>query len=373
MTMRKAKLDPLDEQTGELRRRVAAVQSALKKRRLDAMLVYDRHNTFYLTGLRCSLSFLLITPREAVLLLDGRYIEAGRSGIAHCEVRLLKEQRKSIAQWGREFGLRRVGFEGTTDWNTLSKWREFMPAVEWLEAGEVISRLRLIKSAAEARHIERSARLNDQVYADVLSAVRAGATEIDLRNQLRQRADAVGAEAQAFDAIIAAGAMSSRPHYEPQARPLDNNALLLIDMGLLVEGYCSDMTRVVGLGKPKARLRSIYEAVLAAQQKALAAVGPGVPCADLDAIAREELRRRKMAQYFTHGLGHGVGLEIHEAPTLNARSQEVLRPGMVVTIEPGVYLPGVGGVRIEDLVLVTRSGHKVLSHTPKLWRALELA
>jgi Xaa-Pro aminopeptidase len=165
--------------------------------------------------------------------------------------------------------------------------------------------------------------------------------------------------------------MSSRPHYVPQARPIGAGDLLLIDMGLVHGGYCSDMTRTVAVGrKPAARLVKAYSAVLEAQLQALDAVGPGIACAELDRIARASLKARKLARYFTHGLGHGVGLEIHEAPTLNGRSKEILRAGMVITIEPGVYLPGLGGIRIEDLVLVTRTGHKVLSRTPKQFQII---
>lgn len=197
---------------------------------------------------------------------------------------------------------------------------------------------------------------------------------MDLRNVIRHEADLRGADGLSFESIVAAGTMSSRPHYEPQARLLETGNLLLIDMGMRLAGYCSDMTRVVGLGRrPQARLVKAYRALLEAQEAALDAVGPGVACAELDRIARDKLKTSKLAKYFTHGLGHGVGLEIHEPPALNGRSKEILRPGMVITIEPGVYLPGVGGIRIEDLVLVTRSGHRVLSHSPKEFRLLPFA
>jgi Xaa-Pro aminopeptidase len=355
----------------ELKRRVRALQAGLKRARLDAMLVFDRANTLYLTGLRASLSYLMVTPREALLLVDGRYIEAARSQGAHCEVALFKDPPKDLARWQRRTGARKIGFEGSTPWETLERWREAMPGCEWNEAGEQIRRLRLIKSAAEIGAIGASARLNDRICELAMAAAVPGATEWDLRNAIRAEADRLGAEGLSFDTIVAGGAMGSRPHYSPQRRRLERGDLLLIDMGMVVDGYCSDMTRVVGLGKrPKKRLMRAYEAVLAAEEKALAEVAPGVACRDLDAIARETIRRRKFGRYFTHGLGHGVGLEIHEPPTLNARSREVLRAGMVVTIEPGVYLPGLGGVRIEDLVVVTKSGHKVLSRTPKAFRLL---
>lgn len=363
---------PIKDQEGA--RRIARLQSELKRRRLDAMIVFGRANTFYLTGLHCSLSYLFVMPREAVLLVDGRYIEAARSQVTHCEVRLMTEQRASFEQWQRDFHPRRVGFEGSTPWSTVQNWQQILAAVEWEECEELVRKQRLIKSPAEIRLIEQSACLNDAIYEKALLAARPGASELDLRGVIRREADQMGAEGLSFESIVAAGTMSSRPHYEPQARPLEAGGLLLIDMGMIVSAYCSDMTRVVGLGRhPAARLLKAYEAVLEAQTAALDAVGPGVACAELDRIARERLKGRKLAKYFTHGLGHGVGLEIHEGPTLNSRSQETLRAGMVITIEPGVYLPGLGGIRIEDLVLVTRTGHRVLSRTPKAFRLVPFA
>ena len=335
------------------------------------MIVFDRANTFYLTGLRCSLSYLLVTPRDSILLVDGRYIEAARSVVSHCEVRLLTQLRPALDHWQQQAHPRSVGFEGSTPWINVSEWQQVLTGTDWEECGELISKQRLIKSPAEIRLIEQSARLNDEIYQAALRFARPGATEMDLRNVIRHEADLRGADGLSFDSIVASGTMSSRPHYQPQPSPLEANSLLLIDMGMLLHGYCSDMTRVVGLGRrPKARLIKAYHAVLEAQQAALDAVGPGVACAELDRIARDKLKARKLAKYFTHGLGHGVGLEIHEAPALNSRGKEVLRPGMIITIEPGVYLPGVGGIRIEDLVLVTRSGHRVLSRSPKEFRLL---
>ncbi len=356
----------------EYARRLGRLQRALARRRLDAMLVFDRANSYYLTGLRASLSYLLVTPREAVLYADGRYIETARAVVGHCEVRLMKSAPEALAQWRGQFKPRTMGFEGSSPWGAVRQWRESIEA-DWQEAGDLIAELRLIKSPAEARLIADSAWLNDQVYGEALASVRAGQSERELARRIRSLADDAGAERLAFETIVAAGPNSSRPHYEPADQPLAARELLLIDMGLVHGGYCSDMTRVVGLGRrPPARLERVYEAVLEAEEAALAAVAPGVACAELDAIARGRLKARRLANYFSHGLGHGVGLEIHEGPTLNARSKTVLRAGMVVTIEPGVYLPGLGGVRIEDLVLVTRHGHKVLSRTPKGFRTLDL-
>lgn len=348
--------------------RIKKLQRALERRRLDAMLVFDRGNTLYLTGFRPSLSLLLVTPRSATFLIDGRYIEAARARVSHCEVRLMTTPSIGLGKWAAEFKPRSVGFEGSTPWSNIHHWQEIMPG-EWQPADELVSSMRLIKSPAEARAIRYSAQVNDEVLARVLDSIEGGETEAEIARRIRHEADALGAERLSFDSIVASGPMSSRPHYQPQERQLARGDLLLIDMGMIVDNYCSDMTRVVAIGKrPRPRLMKAYEALLRAQEKTLKEVAPGVACSDLDRIARTSLKRYRLDRYFTHGLGHGVGLDIHEAPTLNPRSKEVLRAGMVITIEPGVYLPGQGGIRIEDLVLVTRHGYEVLSRTPKEFR-----
>ncbi len=358
-----------DPQSREYGRRVKKAQQGLARRKLDAMVVYDRHNTFYLTGLHCSFSYLVISPREAFLLVDGRYIEAARETVRHIDVRLMRKPRQDLGRLLRGPRPRAVGFEGSAAWGTVDEWRSLLPGVEWHECGELILKQRLIKSPTEIKLIEKSARMTDQIFENVTGRIEPGMTEMDVRNRIRGEADRLGARALSFDCIVASGMTSSRPHYSPAERPLEAGELLLIDMGVVVEGYCSDMTRVVAVGRPpKPRLRRLYDAVLEAEQAALAAVKPGVACAELDRIARDKLKARRLGRYFIHGLGHGVGLEIHEAPTLNNRSQQILRAGMVITIEPGAYLPGRGGVRIEDLVVVTRNGRRVLSRTPKAFR-----
>lgn len=355
----------------ELKKRVERLQNALARRRLDAMIVFDRTNSFYLTGFQSTLSYLLITPREARLLVDGRYVEMAREAVRHCDVRLFKKLPATLKAWKREFGLNRIGLEGSVPWNQWSQFAQHIDGVQWVEAEQLILKQRLIKSRAEIKQIEASAHLNDEIYEAALRSAQPGATEIDVRNTIRAEADRRGAEGESFDCIVASGMTGSMPHYHPSVNPLRSGDMLLIDMGMMLGGYCSDMTRCVALGKkPKKRMRKAFDAVLEAEEAALKEVGPGVKAADLHRIATERLKRRGLARYFSHGLGHGVGLEIHEGPTLNASSSDVLRAGMIVTIEPGVYLPGVGGIRIEDMVVVTRSGHRVLSRSPKTFREI---
>lgn len=353
-------------------RRVARLQSLLRKRRLDAMIVFERKNAFYLTGFAASLSWLIVTPTDVILLIDGRYVEAARDAVRHAEVRLFRQIADDFRKWHKATKPRRIALEGTIPWNNWKQLAEWMPGVEWVEAAGLILDLRLIKSPAEIRAIAASARVNDLVFERALASALPGATELDLRNAIRRLGDELGAQDESFECIVAAGPAGSKPHYVPGPSPLRPGQFLLIDQGMIVDNYCSDMTRVVALGgkRPPDRLMKAYDAVLEAEEKALAEVGPGVKCRDLHHLAVDVLRRHGLHRYFTHSLGHGVGLDIHEAPSLNAVSEVLLRPGMVVTIEPGVYLPGVGGVRIEDLAVVTRNGCRVLSRTPKAFRTL---
>lgn len=336
------------------------------------MIVFSRPNVFYLTDFSSSLSFLIVTRSEAILLVDGRYIEAAREAVPHCDVRLFRKASEEFGRWHKASKAKRIALEGTVAWNQWKQFDEWMPGVEWVEGAQMILDLRLIKSSAEIRKIRASARVNDRVFEDALKAAVPGATEIDVRNAIRRAADERGAEGESFDCIVAAGKTGSRPHYVPGPQPLKAGQLLLIDLGMIVDHYCSDMTRVVALGgrKPSARMLKAYEAVLEAEETALAETGPGVRCCDLHETAVSRLEKHGLERYFTHSLGHGVGLELHEGPSVNSTSETVLKPGMVITLEPGAYLPGVGGVRIEDLVAITRDGHRVLSRTPKAFRTL---
>lgn len=358
----------------ELNRRLGKLQSALKRRKLDAMIVFDRFNAFYMTGFKSSLSYLLVTPKSALLLVDGRYIEAARATVKHCEVELFKKIGDSFASWNRDHRPKRVGFEGAIPWSAWKQFSEWLPGVQWIESGDLLMQMRIRKSPEEIKAIAQSAKVNDEVYESAIASIHEGFDEIDLRNVIHAESDRRGVDGLSFECIVASGAAGSMPHYRPAHNAIQRGDLLLIDMGMLVDGYCSDMTRVVSIGaKPKARLQRAFDAVLEAEEAALKKVGPGVKCADLHRIATEKLKRRGFAKYFTHGLGHGVGLEIHEKPVLNAISSDVLEPGMVVTIEPGVYLPGLGGVRIEDMVVVTNNGCRVLSQSPKKFRIVPFA
>lgn len=356
----------------EYAKRVGKLQRAIARRKLGAMMIFNGNNRYYYTGLRSSLGYLLVTPNEAILMVDSRYFEAAKEAAPHCDIRLFKNFPKDLKKWWADLKTNETGFEEATPWNVLKVWREAMTGAEFKPSGDLISSQRVVKSAAEIKILAQAAAYNDECWERVIRSVEPGVTELDLRNRLRAIADEISGEGESFDCIIGFGEMSARPHYHPGPRPIEPGELLLIDQGVSCEGYCSDMTRTVAVGgrRIKKKLMTMYEAVLEANEEAIKAIAPGVPCKEIDAAARKALKKYGMVKRFTHGLGHGVGLDIHETPFLGSRNEEPLKAGMVITIEPGVYYPGLGGVRIEDLVVVTRNGYKVLSHSPKEWRVI---
>jgi len=231
--------------------------------------------------------------------------------------------------------------------------------------GGIVEQLRAVKSADEIAKIRRSVRVNSEAFARTMNRVKAGIREHEIAAELDFQMRILGSEKPAFDTIVAAGARSALPHAHPSAHQLAPNELLLIDMGAMVDGYASDMTRVAHLGPVPKRTRQLYRAVAEAQQAALDVVHAGIPASKVDAAARAVLKKHNLEKEFVHSTGHGLGLEIHEAPRVGKKEKTRLQAGMVITVEPGAYINGFGGVRIEDTVLVTEHGCQVMTPTPK--------
>jgi Xaa-Pro aminopeptidase len=229
----------------------------------------------------------------------------------------------------------------------------------------LVSELRMIKDSEELRLMEKAAAMGDRVFDAVLPHIQGGVAETEIAASLEFFARSMGAEAMSFETIVASGKRSALPHGRASATRTPRNGFITLDFGVILKGYCSDMTRTVGVGRLNREERAAYDAVLEAQEAGVAAVKPGATCGEVDEAARAVLRQAGLAKYFTHSTGHGVGLEIHEAPRLAAGQALGLKPGMVVTIEPGVYLAGKFGIRIEDMVAVTQRGNKVLTKATK--------
>ncbi len=350
--------------------RRAALSSRLQAEKLDAILVTSLVNVRYLTGFTGSNALLLLTPNSARLFTDPRYTTQA-SAEATCPITIVKKGpllNDAIARI-KKTKLRKLGFEKShlsyeqfADlFEALPKSVKLMPLDGWVEEA------RLVKSSGEIERIQESVVTNSLAFDRALRKLRPGRmTESDLAAEIDYQQRKLGAEGTAFNTIVASGAHAALPHARPRAdQPIGLNRLLLVDMGAQQHGYMSDMTRTLVIGKPTRRMRQLYAAVLEAQLAAIDAVKPGVLAAEIDRRARITLKRHGLAKQFIHSTGHGLGLEIHEPPRLGRTEVRTLMPGMVITIEPGVYLPGEGGIRIEDTVLVTESGCDVLTPTPK--------
>ncbi|CAM3158592.1 Xaa-Pro peptidase family protein [Deinococcus saxicola] len=306
---------------------------------------------------------VLVTADGATLYTDARYTVQAReeSGLPQFIARP-PETYKHAAEGVRG---QRVGFEADSlTVAGLEDLKEHWPDAELVPLRGMIQGLRQIKTADEIGAMRAAQDLADQVFAEVRPLIVAGSRELDIALEIETRLRKAGAES-AFGVIVASGPRGAMPHGHASARVIQDGELVTVDMGAYLNGYNSDMTRTVAVGQPSDEMKRVYNAVLEAEEAAIRAVRPGVRAADLDKIARDILTGHGLGEAFVHSLGHGVGLEVHEGPSLRGTSEDVLAAGMVITIEPGAYLPDVGGVRIEDLLLVTEDGYEVLSHSPK--------
>jgi len=360
--------------TKEVARRLERLERKMARKRLDAVLIETPVNRLYFTGFQSSRGLLVVQPGKTPLLLtDFCYIEMAKKQMPGVRAMLSSAPTAQMTGLAKRGKWRRVGYEGTVAAARPNTWREEMPDVEeWVDSSDLIADLRMVKSRSEQAALRRAVHLGDEAFRRTLEDARIGMTEWDVRRVLRGWIDRLDAQGESFNCIVSVGSNASKPHAHVTDRPLQRGKPLLIDMGVRLGEYCSDMTRTVFIGQPSAKMREIYKVTLSAQRKAVAAVRAGKTGSDIDAVARRTIEKAGYGKRFGHGTGHGVGLEIHEGPSLSPCGSTVLRPGMVVTVEPGIYLPGVGGVRIEDMVIVRREGCEVLTRSPKELQVLDI-
>jgi Xaa-Pro aminopeptidase len=351
----------------EFKQRRLGAADDLRERKLDALIVSSLPNVRYLTGFTGSNGVLLLWPGSAVLFTDPRY-QIQASSETGCPVKVVRGPLfPEVILTARRKKLARLGFEAARlSWEayTLLKEKLFLGASLEPASGLVEAR-RMIKSAAEIEAIRRAVLTSSEAFRRAMARARPGIRESDLAAEIDYQMRLLGAERPAFETIVAAGARTALPHAQPTGNTLTSNQLLLVDMGASRNGYASDMTRMAFFGKPGRRVRHLYRSVLEAQEAALAAVRHGVLAESVDRAARRVLRSRELDRAFVHSTGHGLGLEIHEPPRLGKRDRTRLSAGMAITVEPGAYIEGFGGVRIEDTVVVTTRGCDVLTPTSK--------
>lgn len=336
------------------------------REQLDGLMVEHLPNLRYLTGFSGSTGSLLLTREQGWFICDSRYTLQARQEVAGLEIVEHGQRHEAIAQLQREQRWQRIGFEAThTVVSVQQELARQLSGTVLVPLGAELDEVRDRKDRFELQALSEVASLASQAFEAVLPLIRPGLTEIELALELEYAMRRRGAEGRSFDFIVASGERGALPHGRASNKQLQAGELVTIDFGAVLNGYHSDETVTIGIGQLDQRQQQIYDIVLAAHDRAIASVRPGVSCKELDAVARDYIREQGFGDFFGHGLGHGVGLEIHEKPTLSPRSEATLDEGMVVTVEPGIYIPGWGGVRIEDTVAVTGNGCKVLTQVPK--------
>lgn len=352
--------DIFRERRGRLLKRMARAG-------VEALLVSKSQNVFYLSGFKGEDSTLLVTPAASWLLTDSRFTEQAEGETRGVRIVTRKKgMMRTAGTVAHRAGVKVLGVEAQT--MTLAEAEEIR---KWLGKGELkqtsglVERLRVIKDATEIAAIRRATEIAERAFGLILPELTPGRTEREIAVILEGKMTELGAQCPAFPTIVATNAHASLPHAQPRDVRIRSGDAVLFDWGARWGGYHSDLTRVVFLDRISPVFQRLYSLVLAAQRRALSRVKPGRRASVIDSAARAYLKAHRHGKHFGHGLGHGVGLEVHEAPGIAPRQDVVLKPGMVITIEPGVYLPGRGGVRIEDLVLVTRGGHEILTSTQK--------
>ena len=342
---------------------------------IDALVVSTPANLRYLTGFDGSSGLLIRTQTTSRLLVDGRYEGAVRTAQASGRV---AEAEVAVVQGGFHAALatalagleaQRVGFEaGYVTVSGLEQWRRSAPDVEWVSTEGIVERLRLVKDRTEVALLRRGGKLISAVAGELRQLVRPGRTEREIAQGIDIAIGRAGFSAPAFPTIVASGPNSAHPHARPTSRRLTAGDLVVLDFGGVLDGYCVDLTRMAAVGAPSAQARALFDAVHEAQRQAVSVIRPGLAASDVDAAARAVLEARGLGSAFVHATGHGLGLDVHEAPRIGRigdQASEVLEAGMVFTVEPGAYVEGVAGVRLEDDMLVVEGGVESLTDAPR--------
>lgn len=348
--------------------RIQRLQAWMKKENLDGFISCDAVTRRYLTGFSASAGWIAVDADDAVFFCDSRYELAASQQADGYQVCLAKQGfYRELVDWAKERRLMRIGVEAQRlNLAVFLELKRCLGADCLVVTEDPVTQLRMIKDEKELQILERAARISDDAWTFLLGEIRPGRSERELAWCLECRMRELGADGIAFDTILASGENGACPHAQVSERKIQNGDLVTVDFGCVVDGYCSDMTRTVAVGFLSEEQKFWYESVLKVQQACVEAVRPGISSCAVDELSRRMLCEVGLDSYFGHALGHGLGLEIHEQPTLSPKSECTLLPGMVVTVEPGVYLPQKGGLRIEDTVVVTADGCRRLTQSSKV-------
>lgn len=343
------------------------MREELASQGLEALLITNSYNRRYITGFTGSSGYVLVTADKAYLLTDFRYMTQGAEQAPDYEIVEHKQKpMESVKELLNGLGIGRLGFEqNDLVYGTYTSYKTDLEPVELVPTSLVVEKLRMIKDESELAIIQEAADLADRTFSHILKFLKPGVSEKDIALEMEFFMRKHGATSSSFDTIVASGERSALPHGVASDRKLGANEFVKLDFGALYKGYCSDLTRTVVLGQPTDKHKEIYNIVLEAQLACLAGLKPGMTGREGDALARDVIVKAGYGDRFGHGTGHSFGLQIHENPRLSMACDVVLEPGMTLTVEPGIYLPGFGGVRIEDDVVVTDTGIRVLTRSTK--------
>jgi Xaa-Pro aminopeptidase len=335
----------------------------------DALLVSHLPNIRYLSGFSGSAALLLVRDSKTTLFTDSRYTFQAREEVTGAEVHiakkgLLRALAENLRSRGRQLRLA-YSPTHTTVAETQALEANTTKRIRWLSDGNVVEKLRAVKEPDELATIREAAILISKIFGQILPLIKPGASELGIAAEIEYAVRQGGGSGVSFETIVASGPRSAWAHARPSSKLLGKSELVVLDQGAIIRGYCSDMTRTVHLGRASARAKSLYRAVLEAQEAAKRAIRPGAIAGDVDRAARASLKSSKLDRDFTHSTGHGLGLEIHEMPRIGKGEETILREGMVMTVEPGIYIEGSGGIRIEDDVVVTANGWDDLTTAPR--------
>jgi Xaa-Pro aminopeptidase len=350
-----------------MEKRINKLKEKLKEKNIDAFLVTKRENVRYLSQFTGTSGKLLITQNDSIFITDFRYLDQASDQTDGCVIKEISSNFVvGFSELLKRKKIKNLSFESEDlNFETYQKLKEKLD-IETLNPQEsIVEELRMIKDQSEVEKIKKAVEIADQGFQFLINFIEPGKREKEVALELEFFMKRHGGEANAFDFIVASGKRGALPHGVASDKKIEIGDLVTIDFGTVYQGYHSDITRTIAVGEPDNKLRDIYELVLTAQKKVIAEIKAGMSCFDADKIARDFIAKAGYKDNFGHGLGHGIGLEIHEGPRISYTSEDSLKPGMVVTDEPGIYISGLGGVRIEDDLLITESGCEVLNSAPK--------
>lgn len=347
------------------------LREEMQARELEALLITSSYNLRYITGFTGSSGMAFVTKDHALFITDFRYTEqAGKQAVGFDVIQADKGLPQEVAAQAGKLGVKSVAFEQDHVTYTAFKQYEELFEAELTPVSGIIEKIRMFKTPEEIEILKAAAKIADDTYEYICTFIKPGMTELEVSNELEFYMRKQGATSSSFDIIVASGIRSALPHGVATDKVIETGDMVTMDFGALYQGYISDITRTVAVGEPSEKMKEVYDIVLKAQELGVEKIGPNMTGIEADAIARDYIKEKGYGEAFGHSTGHGIGMEVHEAPGLSFRSETKLEPGMAVTIEPGIYLPGVGGVRIEDDIMITESGNERLTHSSKELRIL---